>query len=105
MKLAVSNIAWTNEEEQETAELLKQLGISHIEIAPTKKWQDPLVAAENELGAYKDFWQKQKLEIVAFQSMLFNKPELKIFESEENRKQTLEYLPIIVTLLQMLKKG
>jgi D-psicose/D-tagatose/L-ribulose 3-epimerase len=92
MKLAISNIAWTNEEELDIAKLLKQLGVSFIEVAPTKKWQDPLEAPQAEVDEYKKFWQDQELETIAFQSMLFNRPDFKIFESEENRRQTLEYL-------------
>lgn len=92
MKLVVSNIAWTNEEEATVAEKLQSLGIKYVEIAPTKKWHDPTKAHAKGIADYKLFWQAYGIEIVAFQSMLFNRPDLKIFESEEKRRETLEYL-------------
>jgi D-psicose/D-tagatose/L-ribulose 3-epimerase len=98
MKLAVSNIAWTNEEEPAVATLLKRLGVKYVEVAPTKKWQDPTVAASAQaIDDYKKFWQDHGIEIVAFQSMLFNRPDLKIFE-ESTRRETLEYLSRFIEL-------
>src|SRR6185312_8026859 len=46
VKLAVSNIAWPQEEDAAVAELLNTLGIAGIEIAPTKIWADPLTASD-----------------------------------------------------------
>jgi D-psicose/D-tagatose/L-ribulose 3-epimerase len=98
MKLAVSSIAWTNEEEVLVAESLRMLGVKYVEIAPTKKWNDPPKASADEIAAYKGFWQAYGIEVVAFQSMLFTRPDLKIFESEENRQQTLTYLTDFIGL-------
>lgn len=92
MKLVISNIAWTNEEEVAVAEKLQSLGVKYVEIAPTKKWTDPTSAPAQEIADYKDFWKSYGIEIVAFQSMLFNRPDLKIFESNENRQEALGYL-------------
>lgn len=92
MKLAVSNIAWTNEEEAAVAELLQGLGVRYVEVAPTKKWENPTQTTRQEIEAYKKFWQSYDIEIVAFQSVLFNRTDLKLFESESNRQATLEYL-------------
>lgn len=92
MKLVVSNIAWTNEEEVAVAEKLRSLGVKYVEIAPTKKWGDPTKAPIEEIEDYKAFWQSYGIEIVAFQSMLFSRPDLKIFENSENRREALDYL-------------
>jgi sugar phosphate isomerase/epimerase len=92
MRLVVSNIAWTNEEEIAVAEKLQNLGVKYIEIAPTKKWDNPTKASSQEIADYKAFWQSYGIEIVAFQSMLFSRPDLKIFESDENRQAALDYL-------------
>ncbi len=92
MKLAVSNIAWTNDEEPEVAALLQKLGVKYIEIAPTKKWEDPTKATKDEIRQYVDFWKSYEIEIVAFQSMLFSRPNLKIFESSEDRLEAESYL-------------
>ncbi len=98
MKLAVSSIAWTNEEEPDIAALLQKLEVKYVEIAPTKKWNSPTEATPAEIQTYQKFWQAHSIEVVAFQSMLFNRPDLKIFETEENRQQTLEYLQDFIRL-------
>lgn len=102
MKLAVSNIAWTKDEEAAVAGLLRDLGVKYIEVAPTKQWQDPTEASDDEVAAYKKFWEAYGLEIVAFQSMLFPRPDLKIFESADNRSETLEYLQKFTSLAGQL---
>lgn len=98
MKLAVSNIAWTKDEEAEVAGLLRDLGVKHIEVAPTKQWEDPTQASDEELAEYKAFWESYGLEIVAFQSMLFPRPDLKIFEDEANRQATAKYMQDFIGL-------
>lgn len=98
MKLVISNIAWTNEEEIDVAQLLRELDVRYVEVAPTKRWQDPTAeATDEEIANYKQFWADYGIEIVAFQSMLFNRPDLKIFE-EDTRQATLEYLKRFVGL-------
>lgn len=92
MKLAVSNIAWTNEEEPAVAKLLQNLGVEYIEIAPTKLWQNPTIIDPNEVLAYVEFWRSYGIKIVAFQSMLFNRPDLRLFDDESKRQQTFTYL-------------
>jgi D-psicose/D-tagatose/L-ribulose 3-epimerase len=90
--LAVSNIAWTNEEEFAAADKLRELGVTKIEIAPTKKWEDPTKIDSRETAAYTDWWGEYGIEVIAFQSMLFSRPDLNIFESEEIRIETKQYL-------------
>lgn len=92
MNLAVSNIAWTNEEEPAIAKLLQNLGVKYIEIAPTKICEDPTTMGTNEAQAYVEFWRSYGIKVVAFQSMLFTRPDLKLFEEDDNRQQTLAYL-------------
>ena len=98
MKLAVSNIAWTNEEEPAVAQLLKDMGVKYIEIAPTKKWKEPTRASNKQVSEYLAFWESFGIRVVAFQSMLFSRPDLKIFESKTNRDETLQYLDDFISL-------
>lgn len=90
--LAVSNIAWTNEEEPAIAKKLQELGITKVEIAPTKRWDDPTKATPEQIAEYINWWKQYEIDIVAFQSMLFARPDLKIFESKDLRDEALEYL-------------
>lgn len=92
MNLAVSSIAWTNEEEQQIAEKLRDLGVKYVELAPTKIWNDPTKVTSQEIKERVQWWAQYGISVVAFQSMLFARPDLKIFESEENRKECFEYM-------------
>jgi D-psicose/D-tagatose/L-ribulose 3-epimerase len=105
MKLAVSNIAWTNEEEFEIANLLRDLGVKYVEVAPTKLWQNPTNSSVQEIDNYVSFWKNFGIEIVAFQSMLFNRPDLKIFESKSNRQDTFDYLINFINLASKMAVG
>jgi sugar phosphate isomerase/epimerase len=98
MKIAISNIAWQIEEEPAIANLLQQLNIKGVEIAPTKIWQNPLTATDAEIKKYREFWQGYGIEIVAMQALLFGRNDLTIFESKEKRQATLSYLYKIIEL-------
>jgi len=92
MKLAISNIAWTAAEEAAVRELLPEYGVEGVETAPTKTWEKPTEASEAQLAEYRRFWESAGMRIPAMQALLFGRPELKIFESEEIREKTLAYL-------------
>lgn len=92
MKLVVSSIAWTNEEEVDVAKVLQELGVKYVEIAPTKLWDEPIETSDEKIEEYKKWWANYGIEIVAFQSMLFAHPDYKIFESEAKREVTKKYL-------------
>lgn len=97
-RLVVSNIAWATEEESAVAKCLQELGVKNIEIAPTKIWEDPIKASDREIKDYLDFWQGYGVEVVSFQSMLFSRPDLKLFEDSKNREQTKKYLVEFIKL-------
>ena len=92
MNLAVSSIAWTNEEEPAVAAKLQEMGVRYVELAPTKLWDDPTRASHDEIKQVVEWWSGFGIEIAAVQSMLFARPDLKLFESEANRRECLLYL-------------
>lgn len=103
MNLVVSNIAWASEEEAEVAKLLQSMGVQHIEIAPTKQWDDPTKASRVEAEDYVAWWAGYGIEVVAFQSILFSRPELKLFEDPDNRQEALEYMQKFINLAGTMK--
>lgn len=98
MKLAVSSIAWTNEEDEVVALKLKELGVRYIELAPTKHWENPTKAPLKAVRAHREFWADHGIEVVAFQSMLFSRPDLKVFDNEANREEGVLYLKDFIRL-------
>lgn len=98
MELTVSNIAWTNGEEAAVAEKLRDLGVRRVEIAPTKTWEDPTKVSAEEATQYVEWWKGYGITVSAFQSMLFARPDLKVFESEEMRDELVEYMKSFLEL-------
>jgi D-psicose/D-tagatose/L-ribulose 3-epimerase len=92
MTLAVSNIAWSAEEEPAVAARLTLLGVRAVEIAPTKVFADPLDVSNRHLNAYLAFWADHGARVVAFQSMLFGRSDLTLFEDAATRKATHDHL-------------
>ncbi len=102
MKIAISNIAWQSQEEEKIAEIMQSFEIKGVEIAPTKIWQFPLLATNEEINSYKQFWQSRNIAIVAMQALLFGRKDLTIFENINKRQETFKYLGGMIELAAKL---
>ena len=102
MKLAISNIVWDKPEDEGVSEILQSLGVKGIEVAPSKIWPAPLEASESSIQAYRDWWESRGISIIGMQALLYNKPELTLFESKERRQNTFEYLSQLIRLAAQL---
>ncbi|MFZ5863961.1 MAG: sugar phosphate isomerase/epimerase family protein [Nitrospirota bacterium] len=98
MKIAVSNIAWLPDQEPAAAALLQARDVRGVEIAPTAIWRDPTAATTGERRAYRCAWARRGIAIVAFQALLYGRPDLTIFESPSARAATVEYLSRLIRL-------
>src|SRR5687768_2716780 len=105
MKLAVSNLAWPASQDATAADLLSELGLCGVEIAPTKVWPDPLSASDAAIDAYRGFWESRGIAIVAVQALLFGRPDLTVFASAETRDRMLIYLRGVLRLAARLGAG
>jgi D-psicose/D-tagatose/L-ribulose 3-epimerase len=92
MKLAVSNIAWPQELDADVASLLFRSDVRGIEVAPTKVHPRPLEATPDDLLRYREFWESRGIEIVAMQALLFGAPPFRVFGSDTDRRDLLDYL-------------
>lgn len=102
MKLAISNIAWPASEDTQVAGLLRDMGVHGVEVAPTAVWPTPLGASEAQVSAYREFWERSGIRIVALQALLFGRPDLTIFEREDKRRETLAHLAGMIRLAARL---
>lgn len=98
MKLAISNIAWTPELDGDVASELLELGVSAVEIAPTRRWPDPSAASEADAREYREYWRALGMHIVSLQALLFGRADLRIFETAASRAATAAYLERIIRL-------
>lgn len=102
MKIAISNIAWPNEQEKAAADLLASLNITGVEAAPGKISPTPLTLTKQQAQQYRQLWNRKGIEIVAMQALLFGRADLTLFESESKRAETLAYLKQMITLTAWL---
>ena len=84
MRLAVSNIAWEKHDDPKILKILKDHGVSGIEIAPTKIWNNWSGASSKKAEAYKKRMEEQGFELPAMQAILFGRPELQLFDSRSH---------------------
>jgi len=77
VQFAISNIAWLPEEDETAYNLLSELGVGHLEVAPGRIWPDPGAPEAGVLPASVD---RRSLTISGFQAILFGKPELLLFD-------------------------
>jgi sugar phosphate isomerase/epimerase len=92
VKLAVSNIAWASTEDAQIADLLWREHVRAIEIAPTTWRERPLEAPAADVIAWRRSWNERGIELVALQSLLFGRPDLRLFASEASRAAMLDHL-------------
>ena len=102
MRLAISNIAWASEEEALVADALQGLAVQYVEIAPTKVFPDPMATSTTERQRYLQFWADRGISVVAFQSLLYGRPDLSIFGDVAMRAKTIEVLSRFIELAGML---
>ena len=82
MKLAISNIAWEQDQEENLLLNFRQHGITGIEVAPTKIWPSWKGASEKAAISYRQDLLAKGFVIPALQALLFGRPDLQIFKPE-----------------------
>jgi D-psicose/D-tagatose/L-ribulose 3-epimerase len=104
-RLAVSNLAWDSAEDDEVARLLTKLGVTGVELAPTKWRDDPFAAPLADVRALRRQWSDRGLNIVSLQSLLFGRPELQLFGSTEICHRLADYLRSAIDFAAELGAG
>lgn len=66
--------------------------VGGIELAPLKYWPTAPDVPSAEVSAYRDFWNEAGIEIVAMQGILFGKPDLLLFGSDQQRDSLTRFL-------------
>ena len=102
MKLAISNIAWQADEEPGIARALRDADVRYVEVAPTKISTAPLDLTPADVRRYREFWSEHGISIVAMQALLFGRPDLHVFGTAENRRETTEYLGRMIEIGALL---
>lgn len=105
MKLAVSNIGWTAEEDATVAPLLRDAGAVAIEVAPGRVFETPAVATPEEARSFAANWADQGLPVASMQALLFGQVDLRMFGDAETQAAHEAYLAHIIALAGALGCG
>ncbi len=92
-KLAISVLAFRDEQEAGILPLLTRYGITGLETAPSRV---------NDANAYRTHWQQHGIEACAMQSLLYGAPPCALFDTDALRIQMLENLESACRLAQRL---
>lgn len=87
-RLAVSNIAWRPDENEQALALLEELGVRGLEIAPGIAFSDeadPFQPSEAAVSDLRKRLARRGLALISMQSLLFGLPGAALFEGEEAR--------------------
>ena len=102
MKLSISNIAWSQAEDEEVYAFLKEVGFSGLEIAPTRIFIESPYEKLQQAKAFSDLLKSNyKLEISSMQSICFGRDEA-IFGAEADRKSILDYVKKSIDFANMI---
>jgi D-psicose/D-tagatose/L-ribulose 3-epimerase len=98
MRLAVSNIAWDETEQPIILAEFRALGVSGVEIAPTKLWPDWVGADPDAAHCVRHLIEVQGLQIPAIQSVLFGLPKLQLFGSTDSIQDFVTHLAAVARI-------
>ena len=87
MRISFSHIAWPPANEPDSLEILHQLGLDEIELAPARAFGDPLRATEFMVRERAAWYRDQGFRIGSFQALLFGTEGLELFGDEESKQR------------------
>ena len=98
MKVSVSNIAWDHHETDEVLDLVRDLGVSGIEIAPSKIWPGWEGASVQQARSFANRLEDYGLSVPALQAILFGKPDLQVFGDADQQARLLDHIEFVAAL-------
>lgn len=102
MKLAVSNIAWTDELHDQALAVLLRHGAQGIEVAPTRLWPAWEGMSVASAAAMREKVGNSGLQIPSMQSLLYGMPHLNVFGDEDTKSALLAHLERLFPIAQAL---
>ena len=91
-KIAISNLAWQKSEDEQVFDVMRDFGVSGLEISP---FRDAITIAEAKKhfdGKTSKLLNHYGIHIVAFQASMFRYPEVSLFKDEVTRSGMFERL-------------
>jgi D-psicose/D-tagatose/L-ribulose 3-epimerase len=101
-KLTVSNIAWDSTPITEILPILRNAGVSAIEVAPTVVWPNWQGATVEAAEQYADGLREEGFSIPSLQAILFAKPDLHLFGSPQQIGGLKSHIEYVADLAQAM---
>jgi D-psicose/D-tagatose/L-ribulose 3-epimerase len=92
MKIAVSNIAWPAELDDSVFAFLAAGAVEGVEVAPTRVWPQWEGIDPVSVRVFRRSVESHGLRVSSLQSILFQKPELRLFGTDAERQALDEHL-------------
>lgn len=91
IKLSISNIAWSHENDQQVYKYMQQAGFAGLEIAPTRLFPNTPYKMNTEAADYaRNLYKTYELEISSVQSIWYGRKE-RLFGPPEEREFLIDY--------------
>lgn len=100
--LSISNIAWNIESDDEVAEILGAMGITYIDIAPSKYFRNFFEVKFEDVEGLRKKWESRGIQIYGMQSLLYGCQHLNLFSGHSDREQMLSHLRRVCEISSML---
>lgn len=105
MKKAISNIAWTAQDDHEIYTLLSEFGVTAIEAAPNRLVADnPYDNISQGLEVVRKLKNEYNLDVVSLQAICFGRSEA-IFGSAEEKSALMQYIKKAIDFASAIKCG
>ena len=105
MRISVSNIAWSPDDDPTVAALLAKHGVDAIDVAPRKYFQDFAAAQPSDMAGVRRWWMERGIEIVGMQALLFGTQGLNLFGEPAVRDRMLRHFGHVCRIAEALGAG
>lgn len=95
MQIACSHIAWLPEKEEDILFLLRDIGLSRLEVAPLRTFGNPILVTESFCKSRISRYAEQGLVIESMQALLFGGDSPELFGSAEARERMKLWLSCV----------
>ena len=102
MKYSISNIAWKPHHNIEVANILKDGGIKHIDVAPLLAVSSLESSYDSQLEDFINFWDEYGISPFAMQSLFYEKKEINFFDSFINVDKMLDYFDAVTSMAKKM---
>jgi D-psicose/D-tagatose/L-ribulose 3-epimerase len=97
-RIAISNIAWSGEDNERFFDLVAAEGARGVELAASLLWKEPIDSSEHQRRELRRSVEDRGLVITGLHSLLFARPELQLLADGDGARQVADYLRRTVDL-------